>query len=127
IICGDDLETAHAGREDLQGGVERAVRELLPGFAAIDNFWYWQKQGPNSVAAKLKYGFKRMAYQLAPRWAAEYDERRCLTKRAQELTAALSKCPDAGDLVATLESVRDFPAAQRQSELRQLLDAVRPL
>ena len=48
-------------------------------------------------------------------------------KRAQELTAALSKCPDAGDLVATLESVRDFPAAQRQSELRQLLDAVRPL
>ncbi|MBL8796659.1 MAG: class I SAM-dependent methyltransferase, partial [Planctomycetia bacterium] len=33
VLCGDDLLSAHAGRKDLQGGVERAVRELLPGFS----------------------------------------------------------------------------------------------
>ncbi len=38
-ICGDDFENADAGREDLQGGVERAVRECLPAFSAHGNFW----------------------------------------------------------------------------------------
>lgn len=33
VLCGDDLE----------GGVERAVRELLPGFRTKRNFWYWRK------------------------------------------------------------------------------------
>jgi len=41
ILCGDDFKSAHAGREDLQGGVERAVRECLPDFKFIRNFWWW--------------------------------------------------------------------------------------
>lgn len=45
IICGDDIQTAHAGRADLDGGVERAVEELLPGAYAIGNFWVWSKDG----------------------------------------------------------------------------------
>lgn len=45
ILCGDDFVTAHAGRTDLQGGVERAVRELLPGFVAGGNFWSWVNPG----------------------------------------------------------------------------------
>jgi hypothetical protein len=43
ILCGDDFESAHAGRHDLGGGVERAVRELLPGFEVSGNFWWWAK------------------------------------------------------------------------------------
>lgn len=41
IICGDDLMTANAFRDDLWGGVERAVRELLPGFKHYQNLWWW--------------------------------------------------------------------------------------
>jgi len=41
IVCGDDFISAHMGRADLQGGVERAVREHLPGFTANSNLWYW--------------------------------------------------------------------------------------
>jgi hypothetical protein len=41
IICGDDFQSAHMGRHDLNGGVERAVREALPGFKNIDNLWYF--------------------------------------------------------------------------------------
>lgn len=41
ILCGDDFEHAHAGRADLDGGVERAVREVLPGFQVRGNFWWW--------------------------------------------------------------------------------------
>jgi len=43
IICGDDILSANITRGDLQGGVERAVRELCPGFIAIENFWRWTK------------------------------------------------------------------------------------
>jgi len=42
VLCGDDFLSASARRHDLQGGVERAVRELLPGFKTAGNFWYWQ-------------------------------------------------------------------------------------
>ena len=41
IICGDDFINSHIGRTDLNGGVERAVRELLPGFNNKGNLWYW--------------------------------------------------------------------------------------
>jgi hypothetical protein len=41
IICGDDFLSANINRLDLHGGVERAVRELLPNFKNIDNLWYW--------------------------------------------------------------------------------------
>jgi hypothetical protein len=43
IICGDDFMTANITRIDLHGGVERAVRETLPGFKNIDNLWFWVK------------------------------------------------------------------------------------
>ena len=41
IICGDDFISANITRTDLHGGVERAVRELLPGVKNIDNLWYY--------------------------------------------------------------------------------------
>lgn len=41
IICGDDFLSANINRHDLHGGVERAVRELLPNFRHIDNLWYY--------------------------------------------------------------------------------------
>ena len=40
IICGDDFLSANMGCTDLHGGVERAVRETLPGFQNIGNLWY---------------------------------------------------------------------------------------
>lgn len=43
VLCGDDFLTANSGRQDLNGGVERAVRELLPGFLSRGNLWYWKK------------------------------------------------------------------------------------
>lgn len=43
ILCGDDFKTAHVDRKDLDGGVERAVKETLPGFESVENFWVWRK------------------------------------------------------------------------------------
>lgn len=42
IICGHDFLTAHRGRTDLNGGVERAVRECFPYnlFSTFSNVWY---------------------------------------------------------------------------------------
>jgi beta-1,4-mannosyl-glycoprotein beta-1,4-N-acetylglucosaminyltransferase len=55
ILCGDDFVTASAGRDDLKGGVERAVREQLDGFKTANNFWWWQqlKQGTTDSAASV--------------------------------------------------------------------------
>lgn len=40
IMCGDDFVNANAGRADLDGGVERAVRETLAGrFETRGNLW----------------------------------------------------------------------------------------
>lgn len=44
VICGDDFCSAGAGRTDLQGGVERAVRETCPGVETMGNFWVFQKR-----------------------------------------------------------------------------------
>lgn len=44
VLCGDDFVSASASRADLQGGVERAVRETCPGFEQIENFWIWQRR-----------------------------------------------------------------------------------
>jgi hypothetical protein len=44
ILFGDDFNTAHAGRIDLKGGVERAVRECCPGFVSLGRCWHWQKK-----------------------------------------------------------------------------------
>jgi hypothetical protein len=41
IICGDDFYNANINRLDLNGGVERAVREYLPSFKNIGNLWYY--------------------------------------------------------------------------------------
>ena len=43
VLCGDDIASAHKGRHDLEGGVERAVMELLPGYKKDRNFWWWSK------------------------------------------------------------------------------------
>jgi len=43
VICGDDFCAAHAGRDDLQGGVEKAVVEMCPGFKADANSWWYRK------------------------------------------------------------------------------------
>jgi hypothetical protein len=43
VICGGDFQTACLTRADLGGGVERAVRELLPGFEQLHNFWLWSR------------------------------------------------------------------------------------
>jgi len=44
VLCGDDFQSASVERADLHGGVERAVRELLPGFHSIGNLWYWARK-----------------------------------------------------------------------------------
>ena len=43
VLCGDDFLAASASRADLDGGVERAVRETLPGWQSIHNLWLWRK------------------------------------------------------------------------------------
>ena len=43
IVCGADFLTADLSRVDLEGGVERAVRELLPGFELNHSFWSWTR------------------------------------------------------------------------------------
>lgn len=43
VLCGDDFLNSSVNSPGLGGGVEGAVREMLPGFNHIDNFWYWQK------------------------------------------------------------------------------------
>lgn len=45
VLCGDDFQSADLTRRDLDGGVERAVRELLPGFEQVHNLWIWQQSG----------------------------------------------------------------------------------
>jgi hypothetical protein len=42
ILCGDDYMTAHKGRKDLDGGVERAVNEMLQGVNVVGNLWWYQ-------------------------------------------------------------------------------------
>ena len=44
IICGDNFTSANAGRTDLHGGVERAVRETMPGFVFSNYIWSWVKK-----------------------------------------------------------------------------------
>ena len=45
VLCGDDYMSAHAGRADLRGGVQRAVVELLPDHMNSGNAWVWVKRG----------------------------------------------------------------------------------
>lgn len=39
VMCGDDYLTADDTREDLHGGVMRAVKELLPSHSSVHNMW----------------------------------------------------------------------------------------
>jgi hypothetical protein len=41
VLIGHDYETAHSGRDDLQGGVQRAVREVLPHHVSRGNVWWY--------------------------------------------------------------------------------------
>jgi predicted O-methyltransferase YrrM len=43
-LCGDDYLTACDERLDLNGGVMRAVKELLPNHYNIGNLWIWKKE-----------------------------------------------------------------------------------
>ena len=43
VLCGDDFLAASASRTDVDGGVERAVREILTGWQSIHNLWLWRK------------------------------------------------------------------------------------
>jgi Methyltransferase domain len=63
ILCGDDFQSASAQRADLQGGVERAVRELLGGFQSIGNFWFWQKPY-GRPSDKIMHWLRRTAARL---------------------------------------------------------------
>ena len=53
VLCGHDYATAHAGRLDLAGGVERAVREMLPNHVAEGNVWWYQ--APCATERRLIY------------------------------------------------------------------------
>jgi predicted O-methyltransferase YrrM len=52
VLCGDDYINANINRTDLNGGVERACREMLPGHGAEANFWFWRRTlaAPSSPA-----------------------------------------------------------------------------
>jgi predicted O-methyltransferase YrrM len=41
VLFGHDFTTAHAGRGDLGGGVERAVKEVLPYHVSRGNTWWY--------------------------------------------------------------------------------------
>lgn len=41
VICGDDYLNAHESRLELNGGVQRAVKEALPNHKNIGNLWYY--------------------------------------------------------------------------------------
>jgi predicted O-methyltransferase YrrM len=41
VLFGHDYQSANAGRDDLNGGVERAVRATLPGWVTRGNNWYY--------------------------------------------------------------------------------------
>ena len=43
VVCGDDWLSANINRHDLQGGVQRAVMELLPGAQSQGNLWFAEK------------------------------------------------------------------------------------
>lgn len=40
VICGRGLQMEHEGERDLNRGVERAVREMLPGYSAQGDAWW---------------------------------------------------------------------------------------
>ncbi len=45
VICGDDYRNANERRADLNGGVQRAVKESFgKNFSAQGNFWHWMNQ-----------------------------------------------------------------------------------
>ncbi len=43
IICGNNIAAACERRHDLSGGVEKAVKELLPGYIQTGNHYHWKK------------------------------------------------------------------------------------
>jgi hypothetical protein len=40
VLFGHDFQSAHAGRGDLRGAIERAVKETLPAWVTRGNNWY---------------------------------------------------------------------------------------
>ena len=54
IMCGDDYVSANMHRADLQGGVQRAVMEVLPDHYSAGNFWFWRKQAAAGSGAESR-------------------------------------------------------------------------
>lgn len=53
ILCGDDYLSANINRTDLNGGVQRAVIEILPCHKHIDNFWWYRHSFVNRFINSL--------------------------------------------------------------------------
>lgn len=83
ILCGDDFENASLQNPTpgMDGGVERAVRELLPGFRNDGNFWWWRKgvETP-SLGGRLA----RLRRRFAPA-----ELKRLVASRAEAITPSL--------------------------------------
>jgi cephalosporin hydroxylase len=75
----------------------------------------------------LKRLVKRTAKTLAPRLAAELDERWWLRKKIAELLRKMPDCHGPADYLATLQTVNAFAADQKRSEILRLLEMVRDL
>lgn len=72
ILCGDDFENASLDSPGLDGGVERAVKELLLGFRNDGNFWFWRKGAPTPPLPSLfgrlrrRFALQELAQGLQP-------------------------------------------------------------
>ena len=64
VLCGDDFEDGATPVDGLDGGVERAVREVLPGCRNDGNFWWWQKGRPPPPLGNLA---RRLRRRVLPR------------------------------------------------------------
>jgi predicted O-methyltransferase YrrM len=53
IICGDDYINAGINRDDLHGGVGRAVSETLPNHKSDDNLWYYINVDKNNEDSNM--------------------------------------------------------------------------
>lgn len=63
ILCGDDFGDGAILPAGLEGGVERAVREILPGYRNDGNFWWWQKGRPTPPLGGL---LRRLSRRVQP-------------------------------------------------------------
>ena len=58
VICGDDF--INASSPELHGGVNRAVKESLPGFKNKDNLWYFIKKSVFELRLNILHSFLKL-------------------------------------------------------------------